>query len=55
MHTSNSTHKGYTTLEDIGKKQIELKRDLGRIKQGDPNDKSQESLKIFITQEKKLF
>ena len=29
-------------LEDIEKEQIELKRDLGRIKQGDPRDKTEE-------------
>ena len=30
------------TLEDREKEQIELKKDLGRIKQGDPKDKSPE-------------
>ena len=30
------------------KEQIEFKRDLGRIKQGDPKDKSQEQKKIII-------
>ena len=42
MHIFKSIHKGYTTLEDIETEQIELKRDLGRTKQGDPKDKSQE-------------
>ena len=28
------------TLEDVEKEQIELRKDLGRIKQGDPKDKS---------------
>ena len=32
MHIFKSIHKGCTTLEDIEKEQIELKRDLGRIK-----------------------
>ena len=53
-------HNDDTPLEDIEKDQIELKRDLGRIKQGDPRDKSEEQKKtidnilIFITQERKL-
>ena len=42
MHTFKSINKGYTTLEDIEKEQIELRRNLDRIKQGDPKDKSQE-------------
>ena len=41
MHICKSIRKGYTTLEDIEKEQIDLKRDLGRIKQGDAKDKSQ--------------
>ena len=41
MHICKSIRKGYTNLEDIEKEQIELKRDLGRIKQGDAKDKSQ--------------
>ena len=47
MHIFKSIHKGYTTLEDIETEQIELKRDLGRTKQGDPKDKSQEQKKII--------
>ena len=42
LHIFNSIHNGDIPLEDIEKKQIELKRDLGRIKQGDPRDKSEE-------------
>ena len=42
MHIFKSIYKGDITLEDIEKEQIELKRDLGRIKQGDPKDKSPE-------------
>ena len=35
-------HNGGILLEDTEKEKIELKRDLGRIKQGDPRDKSEE-------------
>ena len=35
MHIFKSIYKGDTTLEDIKKEQIELKKDLGHIKQGD--------------------
>ena len=61
MRIFKSIYKGDITLEDIEKEQIELKKDLERIKQGDPKDKSPEqkkimnNVKIFITQEKKLF
>ena len=34
-------------LEDIQKMQIELKRDLGYIKQGDPRDKTEEQKKTI--------
>ena len=34
MHIFKSIHNGNATLEDIEKEQIELKRDLGHIKQG---------------------
>ena len=37
--------KSGITLEDVEKEQIEPKRDLDRIKQGDPKDKSQEQKK----------
>ena len=47
MHIFTSIHKGCITLEDIEKEQIELKRDLGCIKQQDPKDKSQEQKKII--------
>ena len=47
MHTFRSIHNGDTTLEDVEKEQIELKRDLGRVKQGDPRDKSQEQKKTI--------
>ena len=42
LHIFKSIHNGDIPLEDIEKEQIELKRDLGRIKQGDPRDKSEE-------------
>ena len=38
---------GYMSLEDIEKEQIELKMDLGRIKQEDPRDKSEEQKKTI--------
>ena len=47
MYIFKSIHRGYTMLQDIEKEQIELKKDLGRIKQGDPKDKSQEQKKII--------
>ena len=34
-------------LEDVEKEQKDLKRDLGRIKQGDPRDKSKEQKKTI--------
>ena len=40
MHIFKSIYRGYITLEDVEKEQIELKKDLHRIKQGDPKDKS---------------
>ena len=42
LHIFKSVYNGDTPLEDIEKEQIELKRDLGRIKQRDPRDKSEE-------------
>ena len=47
MHTFKSIYKGSIILEDVEKKQIELKKDLGRIKQGDPKDKSPEQKKTI--------
>ena len=60
MHIFKSIYNGDITLGDVQKEQTELKKDLGHIKQEDPKDKSPEqkktmiTLKIFITQEKKL-
>ena len=42
MHIFKSIYNGDITLEDVEKEQIELKKDLGRIKKGDPKDKSPE-------------
>ena len=42
MHIFKSIHNGDIPLEDIEKEKIELKRDLGLIKHGDPRDKSEE-------------
>ena len=42
LHIFKNIYNGYMLLEDIEKEQIELKRDLRRIKQGDPRDKSEE-------------
>ena len=47
MHIFKSMHNGDIPLEDIEKEQIELKRDLGRIKQGDPRYKSEEQKKTI--------
>ena len=45
LHTFKSIHNDDIALEDVEKEQIELKRDLGHIKQGDSKDKSQEQKK----------
>ena len=42
LHTFKGIHNGDIPLEDVEKVQIELKRDLVRIKQGDPKNKSPE-------------
>ena len=42
MHIFKSIHNGDIPLEDIEKEQIKLKRDLGRIKQGHPRNRSKE-------------
>ena len=47
MHIFKSIYKGGITLEDVEKEQIELKKDLGRIKQGDPKDKSPKQKKTI--------
>ena len=47
LYIFKSIHNGDIPLEDIGKEQIELKRDLGRIKQGDPRNRSEKQEKII--------
>ena len=47
LHVFKSIHNGDIPLEDIEKEQIEVKRDLGHIKQGDPRDKSEEQNKTI--------
>ena len=47
LHIFKSTYNCDITLEDIEKEQIELKRDLVRIKQGNPKDKSEEQKKTI--------
>ena len=42
MHIFKGIHNGDIPFEDVEKEQRNLKRDLGRIKQGDPRDKSEE-------------
>ena len=45
MHTFKSIYNGDIILEDEEKGQRELKKDLGRINQGDPKDKPLEQKK----------
>ena len=47
MYIFKSICKGHITLEDIEKEQMELRKDLGLIKQGDPKDKSLEQKKTI--------
>ena len=47
LHIFKSIHNGDIPLEDAEKEQIDLKRDLGRIKQGDPRNKSKEQKKTI--------
>ena len=46
-HIFKRIYNGDILLDDIEKEQIELKRDLGHIKQGDPRDKSEEQKKTI--------
>ena len=58
MHIFKSINKGDTTLEDIEKEQIELKRYLSHINKKKISDEQKmtvDNIKIFMTQEKKLF
>ena len=45
LHIFKSIYNGDKIIENIEKVQIELKKDIGRIKQGDPRDKSEEQKK----------
>ena len=47
LHIFKSIDNGDISLEDIEKEQMVLKRDLGRIKQRDPRDKSEEQKKAI--------
>ena len=47
FHIFKCIHNGDIHLEDIETEQIKLKRDVGRIKQGDPRDKSEEQKKTI--------
>ena len=47
LHIFKSIYNGDITLESVEKEQIELRKDLGRIKQGDPRDKSEEKKKTI--------
>ena len=47
LHIFKSIHNGDIPLENIEKDQIGLKKHLGRIKQGDPRDKSEEQKKTI--------
>ena len=42
MHIFKSIHDGDKIIENIEEEQKELKRDLGRIKKGDPKNRSKE-------------
>ena len=54
MHIFKSIHNGNTTLEDIEKEQIELKRDIGRIKQRYSKNRSREQEKTINNIKKPL-
>ena len=43
LHIFKSTHNGDKVIENIEKDQIELKRNLSGIKQGDPRNRSESS------------
>ena len=47
MYIFKSIYKDHITLEDVEKEQIELRKELGRIKQGDPKDKLPEQKKTI--------
>ena len=47
MHIFKHTYNGDITLEDVEKEQIDFRKDLSHIKQGDPKDKSPEQKKTI--------
>ena len=47
LHIFKSINNGDIPLEDIEKEQVELKKELGRIKQWGPRDKSEEQKKTI--------
>ena len=47
MYIFKSIYNGDVSLEDVEKEQIELKKDLGGIKQGGPKDKSSKQKKTI--------
>ena len=47
MHILKNIYKCYITLENVEKEQIQFRKDLGRIKQSDPRDKSPEEEKTI--------
>ena len=47
MCTFRTIHNSDIPIEDVEKEQIELKRDLNHIKQGDPKNKSQKQEKTI--------
>ena len=47
MYIFKSIYNGDISLEDVEKKQIELKKYLGRIKQRYPKDKSPEQKEYY--------
>ena len=47
LHIFKSIHRGDTTLDNIEKEQIEFKRYLGYIKQGNPKKRSKEQQKTI--------
>ena len=47
MHLFRNIYNGDISLEGVEKEQMKLRKDLGRIKQGDPKDKSPEQKKTI--------
>ena len=47
LHSFKSIYNGNITLEDVEKDQINLKSDLGHIRQGNPKNRSQEQNNVI--------